>query len=185
MTGQAAPGGTTVPEAVEPSARPAPRYGEYATPEEVAAIVGPNAAPASAKPVTVAPRPVVDTRPEDRGRRVDRLVTIALLAFGAFTLVQYAGPLLDFEGFLEAATRGSAAESIDFGDAARVGGVVLLSLLLVLVAASTAISVALLRRGRIAFWVPLTAGVLTVVGWVVVLTVVVLQTPGALPLPGA
>jgi hypothetical protein len=41
-----------------------------------------------------------------------------------------------------------------------------------------------LRRGRIAFWVPLTAGALAVAAWIAVLTVIVLQTPDALPAPG-
>ena len=188
MTVQTAAGGTGVPEGADRPARRAPRYGEYATPEEVAALIGTRPTE-PATPTPAPPRPVPPTRastgPAAPTRRVDRLVTIALLAFGILNLAQFAAPLLDFEGFLEASTRGTAAESIDFGEAARVGGVVLLGAVLLLVAASTAMSVALLRRGRIAFWVPLVAGVLTVAGWVVVLTVVVLQTPGALRLPGA
>jgi hypothetical protein len=53
------------------------------------------------------------------------------------------------------------------------------------VVGSTAVAVLLLRRGRLAFWVPLVAGVLTVLAWFVAILVIVLQTPGALPLTGA
>jgi len=157
--------------------RPAPRYGEYATPEEVAARRGiPMDAPAPVEPVAAAPRP-----PVTGARRYDRPVTIALLLFGAINLVQYAAPLLDFDTFLERATVGTPTEPIDFAEAARVGGYVLFGVSLVLLLVAGFVAVQLLRRGRIAFWVPLAAGVLTVLTWVLVLTAIVLQTPDALP----
>lgn len=165
--------------------RPAPQYGEYATPEEVAALRG---APVDAP--TPTPAPVARTSPPvdaSRGavlRRMDRPITIALIAFGVLNLIQYAGPLLDFEYFLEVATKGTFAEAIDFGDTARIGGVVLFIVCLGLVLASGAIAVLRLRRGRVAFWVPLVAGALSMLGWVVVLFVILLQTPGALATSG-
>jgi hypothetical protein len=167
-----------------PDPRPAPQYGEYATPEEVAALRG--AVPEPPAPITA---PAVDapTRtvaPRAAGRRWDRPITVALIAFGVLNLMQYAGPLLDFEYFLEIATRDTFAESIDFGDSARIGGLVLFVLCLALLLASGAIAVLRLRRGRIAFWVPLVAGGLSVVAWVVVLFVILLQTPGALATSG-
>lgn len=167
-----------------PPARPIPQYGEYATPEEVAALRGvpvevPAPAPSTA-PVAGAADPPV------RGaRRYDRTVTIALLLFGAINLVQYGGAFLDFDTFLEGATVGTPTESIDFGDAARVGGFVLFGVTLVLFLAAGFVSVQRLRRGRVAFWVPLVAGTLTVLTWVTVLVAIVFQTPDALSYPAA
>jgi hypothetical protein len=162
--------------------RPAPQYGEYATPEEVAALRG------------VPVEPVVTTPSDDRppaappvagARRFDRPVTIALLLFGVINLVQYAAPLLDFDTFLERATVGTPTESIDFGEAARVGGYVVFGVSLVLLLVAGFVAVQLLRRRRIAFWAPLVAGGLTVLTWVLVLVAIVLQTPDALTSPGS
>jgi hypothetical protein len=166
-----------------PDPRPAPQYGEYATPEEVAALRGIEvpALSSSAPSAPLIPAPA----PASTGRRVDRPITIALIAFGVFNLLQYSSALLDFEGFLETATKGTAAESIDFTEAARVGGLVLFAVSLALVLASGAIAVWLLRRGRLAFWVPLVAGALSVLAWIVVLVAIVMQTPGALAVSGS
>lgn len=158
--------------------RAVPQYGEYATPEEVAALRG-NTAP---EPPIAAPPPRAEPTPRGSTlRRLDRPITIALIAFGVLNLLQYSSALLDFEGFLEVATKGTSAEPVDFTEAARIGGLVLFVLCLALVLVSSAIAVLLLRRGRIAFWVPLVGGAVSVLAWVVVLTVIVLQTPGAMP----
>lgn len=164
-----------------PDPRPAPQYGEYATPEEVAALRGLDVATPA---ISETPPPVVPTRGVT-GRRFDRPITIALIAFGVLNLLQYSGALLDFEGFLETATKGTAAESIDFTEAARIGGIVLFVVSLALVLGSAAIAVLLLRRGRLAFWVPLVAGALSVLAWIIVLVVIVMLTPGALPGSGS
>lgn len=169
--------------------RPAPQYGEYATPEEVAALrgAGSDARVAAPHPPHPSPSPSPTPVPAVEGprgsawRRADRPITIALIAFGVLNLIQYAGPLLDFEYFLEVATNDTFADPIDFGDAARIGGIVLFVVCLALVLFSGLIAVVLLRRGRVAFWVPLTAGALTLVAGVVALVAILLQTPGALP----
>lgn len=165
-----------------PDSRPAPQYGEYATPEEVAALRGiPAEVP---RPAPAAP-PAAPARPRASGaRRYDRPVTIALLLFGVINFVQYAGAMLDFDTFLELATAGTPTEEIDFGDPARIGGYVLFGVSLVLLLVAGFVSVQLLRRGRLAFWVPLAAGALAVGTWVVVLVAIVLQTPDALTYPG-
>ena len=169
-----------------PDTRPAPQYGEYATPEEVAALRGvpvevpavSSPAPASAPaPRSVAVPPVIGLR------RYDRMLTIVFLLFGAINLVQYAAPLLDFEAFLEEATVGTPAEPVDFGDEAQIGGYVLFGVSLVLLLLAGFFAVQLLRRRRIAFWVPLVAGALTVLAWLIVLVAIVLQTPDALSYP--
>lgn len=165
--------------------RPAPRYGEYATPEEVAALRGDATNPS--QPSADPGSPPAAAREPARAstwRRLDRPITIALIAFGVLNLLQYAGALLDFEYFLEVATEGTILDDVDFTGAARIGGVVLFVMSLALVLASAAIAVLLLRRGRVAFWVPLVAGALSILGWIVVLLVILLQTPGALATSG-
>ena len=159
--------------------RPAPQYGEYATPEEVAALRG---IPTSPPAVAPDPRPAAPPVPAARGsawRRADRPVTILLIVFGVLNLVQYAGALLDFDYFLEIATKDTFVESIDFAVAARIGGVVLFAVCLALVLASGAIAVHRLRRGRVAFWVPLVAGAVSVLAGVGAIVAIVLLTPGA------
>jgi len=164
--------------------RPAPQYGEYATPEEVAALRGaPVEVDASAAAVSVGG--AVPTPPAARAaRRYDRPVTIALLLFGVINFVQYAGAMLDFDTFLELATTGTPTEAIDFGEPARIGGYVLFGVSLVLFLVAGFVAVRLLRRGRLAVWVPLVAGGLTVATWVAVLVAIVFQTPDALTYPG-
>lgn len=168
--------------------RPTPLYGEYASPEEVAALRAAGDSPAvdAVKRESVPEgRPDADRARQLTGwRRFDRPLTIALVLLGIINLVQYSGSLLDFEGFLESVTADTAYASIDFGDAARIGGVVLFGVIAVIVALSAVVSYHRSREGRIAFWIPLVAGALSALAVVGVLTVVVLQTPGAFPLPG-
>jgi hypothetical protein len=166
--------------------RPRPQYGEYATPEEVAALRGtPAAAPVSAPASPAEPVRVPGRVPAPGARRFDRRVTIALLAFGVINLVQYAAPLLDFANALDVAMASTPYGAIDFGEPVRVGGLVILAVTTVLLVGASILSIVRLRRGRIAFWVPLTAGALSAATWVIVLTVALLQTPGALTYPGS
>lgn len=169
-----------------PDARPAPQYGEYATPEEVAALRGvPVSTPTPSPPAPTPSPPVTVARPRRAGaRRYDGPVTIGMLLFGLINLVQSVGPLLEFANTLDLGLTGTAYDDIDFGTAANVGGWVLLGILTEVFVGAVAASLSLLRRRRIAFWVPLVAGGVTIAAWVVVLVVVVVQTPGALPTLG-
>lgn len=162
--------------------RQAPRYGEYATPEEVAALTGaPIASPPSPVPSPVAraarPRPDAPTG----ARRFDRPVTIALLVFGLFTLIQFAPLFLDLEPALERATATGPMADADFGEGATIAGRVLFVILVVLLVAAAGLAVAALRAGRVACWIPLTGGLLGIVSVIVVFVVVLTQTPGAIP----
>lgn len=160
--------------------RPRPQYGEYATPDEVAALRGPATPPSGPPPGPPAAKPVTG------GRRFDRPVTIALLFFGVFNLIQSAPVFLDFGPTLKRAAGtvqygGYDLGALEFGDSARIGGYVLLGASIVLLLIAAALSYVALARGRIAFWIPLLAGALTVVCYLVVIGVVLYSTPGFLP----
>jgi len=166
--------------------RPRPQYGEYATPEEVAALRGvplePQSAAAPPPPTASRTAPRV-TAPLTGWRRFDRPITIALILFGVFNVIQSAPLFLDFGPTLELAAKSVTyvdLASLEFGDAARVGGYVLFAMSIVLLVAAAGFSYLALSRSRVAFWIPLAAAGLNFVSYVVVLAVVLYSTPGFL-----
>ncbi|WP_309712233.1 DUF6264 family protein [Pseudolysinimonas sp.] len=172
--------------------RPRPQYGEYATPEEVAALRGvPLETPASTTPPPptgppAAPRSASRVAAPAKGwRRLDRPITIALVLFGLVNVIQSAPLFIDFVPTLELAAKSVTYGPVDlstleFGEAARVGGYVLFAISIVLLVAAAGFSYLALSRSRVAFWIPLTAGALNLVCYVVVLGVVLYSTPGFL-----
>jgi len=100
--------------------------------------------------------------------------------------VQSAPLFLDFVPTLELAAKSVNygpvdLSSLEFGEAARIGGYVLFAISIVLLVAAAGFSYLALSRSRIAFWIPLTAGGLNLVCYLVVLAVVLYSTPGFLP----
>lgn len=164
--------------------RPRPQYGEYATPEEVAALRGVPVQPPPPTSPPSAPRDASGVAVPAKGwRRFDRPITIALVLFGVFNVVQSAPLFLDFASTLELAAKSVTyvdLASLKFGEAARVGGYVLFAISIVLVIAAAGFSYLALSRSRVAFWIPLAAGALNLVSYFVVLAVVLSSTPGFL-----
>lgn len=165
----------------DPSAeRPRPRYGEYATPEEVARARGARApdAPPAAPPGTALPRPLPPrARPPRRG---NNLITVLLLLFGIWNTVDSIPGYLDFGSVLSQAVALAGYGSVEFGAVAHTAGIVLLVVSLLLLIAAIGVSLRLIRDGRRSIWVPITAGALSVVVSVVVMTIVVANTPSLL-----
>jgi hypothetical protein len=93
---------------VEGGPRPAPQYGEYATPEEQAERIrlsGGEPAASAVPPtvVPVEPAPLADppvAEPTARPRP-DRFITIAMLAYGLVTVVTTIPQLIDFSSFAQ------------------------------------------------------------------------------------
>ncbi|WP_460775062.1 DUF6264 family protein [Microbacterium sp. GXF7504] len=160
---------------IGPDGRPRPKYGEYATPEEQRArIKEPAVSEALSAGVTpaevaaVPPAPVapaagaqsVAAASARRGSVLDRVITIALLAYGLFTVLTTIPAVADYAAFADTllATMGAEATLSDPG-AAR--GWVLASNLILGVGwvATAALSWLNLRAGRVSFWIPLTAGI--------------------------
>lgn len=146
--------------------RPRPQYGEYATPEEQRArirqpdatsaletgrpaIPAAEAAPAAPAAVGAPPRP----------RTVDRIATIALLAYGLFTVVSSFPAFLDYGAYAETmfAVMGVDAELADPA-AGRPWGIAAALVLAVGWIATALLSWRSLRRGRLTWWIPLVAG---------------------------
>lgn len=148
--------------------RPAPRYGEYATPEEQRARIqqpDPALAPPTPGETPYAPhpphaRPTTDAaRPS---RSADRIITFALLAYGLVTVVTAVPQMLDFTGFAETwmDVVGVDAEFTNVaagvlwgrvGTAVFIGGWLLTALL----------SWRWMRRGRLSWWIPLVGAIVT------------------------
>ena len=160
--------------------RPRPQYGEYATAEEVAALRG---VPVEAlAPPPPPPRRAVAPPAPTGARRFDRPVTIALLVFGLFNLIQSIPVYRDLPATLDVVVRDFRMGSYDlsgveFGEAARIGGWVLIAISAVLLVAASWVSYRVLRAGRIAFWIPLVAVALYFAASFIVLLVVFYSTP--------
>ncbi|WP_292831819.1 DUF6264 family protein [Microbacterium sp.] len=91
----------STPAGEEPDSRPRPQYGEYASPEQQQASIREpvrQGDPRGVAPtVPVAPRASAPVR----RRTVDRVVTVALLAYGLVTVLSAVPQLWDFSGFAE------------------------------------------------------------------------------------
>jgi hypothetical protein len=147
----------------DPPRRQAPRYGEYATPEEVAALRGPDAEPL-VPPHAIAPptgAPIPGPVPEGQRRPAtwDAILTLGLLAFGAFNIVQSAIGYLDLPSFLQAVLQAGGYGDIDVPNSIQPWGYALIAIDVVVYLGGIWLSVHRIRRGRVAVWVPLVAAV--------------------------
>jgi hypothetical protein len=145
--------------------RQAPRYGEYATPEEVAALRGVDAAPppsAHLPPPPPAGRPIPGAPPPGHTRSAgwDGIITFALLAFGAYNVVSNIVSFLDMRGLLAELARSAGFEGFRAPAASQGIGYALIVVWAVLFVVAVVWSTRRLRHGRIAFWVPLLIGVI-------------------------
>jgi hypothetical protein len=165
--------------------RPTPRYGEYATPEEVAAARGPLP-DAPAEPVRVAPERTLSAArsapvaPIRRPTRANNLITTLLLVFGIWNTVTSIPSTLDLGATLSQGLQQFGYGDITFGPAAHTAGIVLIAISFVVLLAAVGVSLRLMREGRRSIWVPLAAGALYLLASFIVMTVVVANTPGLL-----
>ena len=165
------------------ASRPAPRYGEYATPEEVAAARGPLPVEPS-DPVSRLAAPLPSTAPPKRTqpppspRRANNLVTTLLLIFGIWNTLGSIPSYLDFDAALSQAFEILGYGPVAFGAVAHTAGIVLLVVSSLVLVVAIGVSFRLMHDGRRSVWVPLAAGALSVVSSVVATTVIVANTPG-------
>lgn len=139
-----------------------PRYGEFATPEEqrqaaglppVSEIAPIAAEPAASHPVAAPPRP----------RLIDRLVTIALLAYGFVSVVMSAFSYLDLPRLMNETMKilGIDGEFTNFAQG-RLWGTIAAVVLVLGWTITAVISVRRLRARRSAWWVPIAGAAVTV-----------------------
>ncbi|VXC01541.1 conserved membrane hypothetical protein [Microbacterium sp. 8M] len=152
------------PHPADPSP-PRPQFGEYATPEEQSRRAG------RPLPSPVVPAPVPNAEPAvtatDAGSRpahpVDRIASIALLAYGLWNVItsifQFLNPSALMATMLQAL---GISGTFSNYEQARIWGIVAGSILIAGWLATAAWTVQRLRRGRLTWWVPVLGGVVFV-----------------------
>ena len=142
---------------------PRPQYGEYATPEEQRRLAG--LAPVDAGPVAPVPvvAPPVEAAPARQGG-ADRIVTIALLAYGLVNVVMTALSYLDLPTVLQQSMDilGIDGDFTNFGPARLWGGVAAV-VLVVGYALTVLVAFRRLRAGKRSWWVPLVGAAVTMI----------------------
>lgn len=166
--------------------RPRPQYGEYATPEEQRARIRrpePAAVPQAPAPdrapyVPHPPTPRPTTTAARPSRTADRVITLALLAYGLVTVLTAVPQLLDFAAFAEAwmEMAGIEEEFTNTAQGAQFGaiGAVVFAAGWVLTAL---ISWRSLSRRRLTWWIPLVGAIVTFLAVSSLLTVPLLGDP--------
>ncbi|MFE6995456.1 DUF6264 family protein [Microbacterium sp. NPDC057659] len=140
-----------------------PQYGEYATPEEQRLAAGlpavPPPPPAAPAPAPVAPAPVAET---PKPRQADRLITIAMLAYGVVNVFSTIPQFLNMGEALTQAMKmlGIPGEFTNLGPA-RTWGIVAIVVMLVGFAATVYVAFRRIRAAKLAWWVPLAGFVIT------------------------
>jgi hypothetical protein len=176
--------------------RPRPQYGEYASPEEQRARIQqpapewqqpttPQAPVVTDAPGAGIPSPALqDARPvgaPPRPRTVDRVVTIGLLVYGLFNVVTSIPSFLDYGAYADTmftvlgldVTLADPAAGRPYGIAAAI---VLATGWL----ATALVSVWSLRRGRMTWWIPLSAGIVFTFVTGVLLAIPLMSDPAVL-----
>jgi len=159
----------------EVGSRPRPQFGEYATPEEqrariqrpevtealdagVAPQPAPTPEPARAAQPAAAGFPV----PTTRGARVDRIVTFGLLFYGLFSVVTTIIQLLNFPEYAETGARMLGVEATFTNlSAGYVWGAAAAAVYGIGWLATAVLTWRRMKRGRLAFWIPLVGFVVT------------------------
>ena len=171
----AEPTGAMPPPEPVPDSRPRPRYGEYADPSRLPP-------PVVAAPVaSVAPPAPAAAAPTERPRRTwDVVLTTALLALavydviGGFSTFANLTPaiqaMFDQTGVGEFTATAVAQQWGFIANAARIAILVIVIL----------VSLLLVARGRLAFWVPLAGGALAVIVAVICIAVIIVSDPAYL-----
>jgi hypothetical protein len=139
--------------------RPRPQYGEYATPEQQAAAMGKKYVPPVPEPVAAPPTPTnagatyARPYPQRQPGYVNRFFTVFFLGLGALMLFADAPVYLNFASALRGAYESSGI-SITVPSSLNPAGIPILVANVILYLASVLLSILALRRGRIAFYIP-------------------------------
>ena len=115
--------------------------------------------------------------PAPKPRLADRIITIILLVLGAFGSLNFAGSMLGLPASLSLIA--GALELSDFTVPSWVGtvGTVSAVVIIAIYAVNLIFSIQRMRARKLAFWVPLTAGAVVMIGTIVVTSVVLMSFP--------
>lgn len=141
-----------------------PQYGEYATPEEQRRLAGLPPADAVAE-ASVAATPVpTRAAPAARptGRPWNRIITIALLAYGVVNVFMTGMSYLNLPDLMNQSMQilGIEGQFTNFAQG-RVWGTVATIVLVVGWVVTALLSIRRLRRGKLTWWVPLVGAAVT------------------------
>ncbi len=145
--------------------RPRPEYGEYATPEEQArAIRSPLPVPPALERPLPPQHPSMEPAAEQSAlarpsRRWDVILSAVLLAYGAANVVSGLGQFADVPRLIDQVFAAQGVGEFTPTSNATTVGIVINVTNVVLYLIALVLTVLRLRRGRLAFWIPLTAGV--------------------------
>jgi uncharacterized membrane protein YhaH (DUF805 family) len=158
-----------------------PQYGEYATPEEQRRLAGlPAVDTAPDAPVVQAePAAPAQTAASAPARRPwDRIITIALLAYGIINVFMTAMSYLDLPPLMDQSMQilGIEGEFSNFAEG-KTWGVVAAIVLFVGWAITAWVSVRRLRRGKRSWWVPLVGATVTLIITSICITVPMMNDP--------
>lgn len=161
-----------------------PQYGEYATPEEQRRLAGlppaeavPEAPVIQAAPVASAP--AMPSRAP--ARPWDRIITIALLAYGVINVFMTAMSYLDLPTLMNRSMDilGIEGEFTNFAQG-KTWGTAAAVVLFIGWAITAWLSVRRLRRGKLSWWVPLVGAAVTMVIATICITVPMMNDPAFL-----
>ena len=117
----------------------------------------------------------------DQRRQWDRFLTIALLALGAVTVFSTFGELADLASTIDETYRLQGIEGrLAARDAAGIVGFVVNVIRVFALLWAIALSVQRLRAGKLAFWIPLIAGVVATLALMIGIGALILSDPAFL-----
>lgn len=160
--------------------RPRPEYGEYASPEEQRIRQGLPAVPPVPphNPLADTPAPAIGPPPGAVAGLANRVITVALLVFGALSVL---GTLPAFLRFDEALSEQLSTMGMgELADPAtvRIIGIVGLIVFVVCWALGAWWSLRRLKAGKSSWWIPLIAAVAAYLIVSIALTAALLNDPG-------
>ncbi|MDF2507424.1 MAG: hypothetical protein K0Q52_1283 [Microbacterium sp.] len=160
-----------------------PQYGELATPEEQRRAAGlPPIEEVVAPPVTPATTPAVSapsaSAPATRPHPVDRVVTVALLAYGLVNIIITGLSYLDLPVVMNETMKilGIEGEFTNFAEG-RTWGTIAAIVLAVGWSITAALSIRRLRRRRITWWVPIVGALVTMTIVTICISVPMMNDP--------
>jgi hypothetical protein len=163
---------------VTDSAPERPQYGAYATPEQQARARGTELPPPEVMSPAAGPPIAVPPSAASKPRRGDRIAAVALLAFGFVNVVTGIPGWLRLPSSLQLAYDQLGVGEFQAVELASALGIAALITQIVLWLAAVGFTVALIRAGRLSWWVPLTAGVIAVVVTSVLIGIAIMADPG-------